>query len=241
MAVPTLTRSIGKLEEELGGQLFRRERHLTHLTDLGRLMQTHLPAAQRATHKAKIEAELYQQAKTTLRMGVIATMAASHLVAFLRRLNSEYPSLNLDIWESHCADIGQALDNGEIDIAIMSKPDYEDHFRPRVLYTEAYLMAFPSGHRFEQMNGVRQRYATEREDWVQSMVAAGLGLTLMPQYLPILGGISTRPLVDPEVTRTISIVTRVGRKHSEPVALALDCAASMDWEAIPGVGVPVVS
>jgi DNA-binding transcriptional LysR family regulator len=35
---PSLTRAIQKLEEEFGGQMFRRERALTHLTDLGRLM-----------------------------------------------------------------------------------------------------------------------------------------------------------------------------------------------------------
>lgn len=39
VAVPTLTKAIQKLEDELGGQLFHRERRLTHLTDLGRLMQ----------------------------------------------------------------------------------------------------------------------------------------------------------------------------------------------------------
>ena len=33
---PALTRAVQKLEDELGGLLFRRERHLTHLTDLGR-------------------------------------------------------------------------------------------------------------------------------------------------------------------------------------------------------------
>jgi DNA-binding transcriptional LysR family regulator len=39
---PALTRAIQKLEEELGGLLFRRERHLTHLTDLGRLVRPQL-------------------------------------------------------------------------------------------------------------------------------------------------------------------------------------------------------
>ena len=33
---PALTRAIQKLEEELGGLLLRRERSLTHLSDLGR-------------------------------------------------------------------------------------------------------------------------------------------------------------------------------------------------------------
>ena len=36
---PALTRAIQKLEEELGGPLFRRERKLTHLTDLGHLVR----------------------------------------------------------------------------------------------------------------------------------------------------------------------------------------------------------
>src|SRR5882757_8481087 len=39
---PALTRAIQKLEEELGGLLLRRERNLTHLSDLGRLMKPHL-------------------------------------------------------------------------------------------------------------------------------------------------------------------------------------------------------
>jgi DNA-binding transcriptional LysR family regulator len=39
---PALTRAIQKLEEELGGKLFRRERNLTHLTNLGTLIRPHL-------------------------------------------------------------------------------------------------------------------------------------------------------------------------------------------------------
>jgi DNA-binding transcriptional LysR family regulator len=39
---PALTRAIQKLEDELGGKLFRRERNRTHLTDLGALIRPHL-------------------------------------------------------------------------------------------------------------------------------------------------------------------------------------------------------
>ena len=39
---PALSRAIQKLEDELGGQLFRHERSLTHLTDLGHLMRPQL-------------------------------------------------------------------------------------------------------------------------------------------------------------------------------------------------------
>ncbi|MDF2765319.1 MAG: transcriptional regulator [Rhodospirillales bacterium] len=39
---PALTRAIQKLEEEVGGQLFRRERNATHLTHLGQMVKPHL-------------------------------------------------------------------------------------------------------------------------------------------------------------------------------------------------------
>ena len=52
VAQPSLTRAIKKLEEELGGPLFRRERTRTHLTDLGRLGSRHGPP-----HAAQADAD----------------------------------------------------------------------------------------------------------------------------------------------------------------------------------------
>jgi len=73
------------------------------------------------------------------------------------------------------------------------------------------------------------RYMTEREDWVQMMVASGLGCAVMPQFLPLIDGLVLRPLVEPEVSRQISMVTVAGRPHSEPVSLALKSAQSLAW------------
>lgn len=49
---PSLTRAIQKLEDEFGGELFRRERSRTHLTDLGRQMLPHLERTLEAAHAA---------------------------------------------------------------------------------------------------------------------------------------------------------------------------------------------
>ncbi len=267
VAVPTLSRAIKRLEEEVGGQLFRRERHLTHMTDLGRLMQSHLAEAQQATTTAILEAARYARADTRLKIGIITSISAAHLVAFLRKLQSRAPDLDIDIWESHCADVAQALENSEVDIAIITLPDYPEALRPIELYRERYTVAFAPGHRYGELSEVplrelegenyikrthcefpsnfiklgiakpyenlHVRYTTEREDWVQSMVAAGLGMTVMPEYLPLLRGIETRPIIEPEVTRTVSIVTKAGRRHTAPVKLALDTARDMEWEAVP--------
>jgi DNA-binding transcriptional LysR family regulator len=269
VAVPSLTRAIKKLEDELGGQLFRRERRLTHLTDLGRLMQRHFQTLQDAAETARTEAAQYLSANTKLKLGVISTMSSAHLVAFLKHLRHRAPGLDLEIWESHCADIAEALSRGDIDIAIMTLPDYSEDFRPVELFREPYQVAFARGHRFGNLpqvplrelegedyvkrmhcefpsnfaklgiakpyHAVRTRYSTEREDWVQTMVAAGLGITLMPKFLPVIADLELRDLVEPEVYRTVSIVTKAGRKHSPPVLKALEAARLMDWES-PGPG-----
>ena len=59
VAQPSLTRAVKKLEDELGGELFRRERNQTHLTELGRLMKPHLETIYGASEAAKAEADSF--------------------------------------------------------------------------------------------------------------------------------------------------------------------------------------
>jgi DNA-binding transcriptional LysR family regulator len=80
-------------------------------------------------------------------------------------------------------------------------------------------------------DAVNVRYVGEREDWIQSLVRAGLGCAVMPEYLPLLPGLELRPLVDPEVFRQISLATVAGRPHSPPVAAAVAAARRYRWPA----------
>ena len=57
---PALTRAVKKLEEELGGPLFRRERNLSHLTELGRMMKPHLEQSLAGTIAAMATAQDFQ-------------------------------------------------------------------------------------------------------------------------------------------------------------------------------------
>jgi DNA-binding transcriptional LysR family regulator len=67
---PALTRAIYKLEDELGGKLFRRERNRTHLTDLGDLIRSHLTRVLSETEGARISAEQFLRLEhAPLRLG----------------------------------------------------------------------------------------------------------------------------------------------------------------------------
>ena len=57
-------------------------------------------------------------------------------------------------------------------------------------------------------------FASEREDWIQNMIAGGLGICFIPEFSALIPGIQTRPLIDPEVWRDVCLVTRQGSKPS---------------------------
>ena len=73
------------------------------------------------------------------------------------------------------------------------------------------------------------RFRSEREDWVQAMVAAGIGFAFMPEYSVTLPGLMQRPLVEPAVERTISAVTMPGRKHSPALDALMRSSRSFAW------------
>jgi DNA-binding transcriptional LysR family regulator len=264
VSVPSLSRGIRQLEEELGGQLFRRERHLTHLTDLGRLMLEHFSIMSHAADSAKRDARDYVAlAGSRLKLGVFASIGADVLTGYLRTLRKQAPELELHVWEANCEELEAALLGGEIDIALTSSRDLDERIRMMPLFREAFYISFAPGHRFSQMNAVPMReldgedyvqrlhcefpsnlarlgvptpyravnvrYVGEREDWIQSMVRAGLGCAVMPENLLLLPGLEMRPLVDPEVFRQISLATVAGRPHSAPVAAAIAAAQRYSW------------
>jgi LysR family hydrogen peroxide-inducible transcriptional activator len=62
-------------------------------------------------------------------------------------------------------------------------------------------------------------YQSEREDWIQNMVAAGLGICFIPEFNVTVPGVMFRPVVDPEVWRGVCLVSVAGRRMS-PAELA---------------------
>ena len=83
----------------------------------------------------------------------------------------------------------------------------------------------------ERMIKVQDVYHSEREDWIQSMVLAGMGICFIPEYTPVIPGVVTRPIVDPEVTRVIQIVSVAGRRFSPAVSTFVNAVNKNKWPA----------
>jgi DNA-binding transcriptional LysR family regulator len=61
---------------------------------------------------------------------------------------------------------------------------------------------------------------SEREDWIESMVAAGLGFAFLPESSVVHRGVVARPLTDPAVERQLLLADVRGRQRS-PAGQAL--------------------
>lgn len=75
-------------------------------------------------------------------------------------------------------------------------------------------------------------YASEREDWIQSMIAAGLGVCFLPEYSMTCPGVVTRPIVEPEVIREVSLANIAGRRFSPAMAAFIGALKRYGWERL---------
>jgi len=74
VAQPSLTRAIKNLEAELGGELFRRERASSHLTNLGRVMLPMLTKSYDSAVAAKFQADSFNKGdRASVRIGLSRT------------------------------------------------------------------------------------------------------------------------------------------------------------------------
>lgn len=72
-------------------------------------------------------------------------------------------------------------------------------------------------------------YRSEREDWILTMIAAGMGVCFLPQYTVTFPGVIGRPVVSPSVERDVCLITVAGRRWSPPVAAFVQAVRRYPW------------
>jgi DNA-binding transcriptional LysR family regulator len=87
----------------------------------------------------------------------------------------------------------------------------------------------------EELNGrgvfLRQVFSSPRDDWVQGMIKAGLGLGFFPEFSVTDPDLVVRPLVEPSFHRSIYLATVRGRPHSPAVGAFVQEARRYPWPA----------
>lgn len=115
---PALTRAIKQLEDELGGELIRREGRLSHLTDLGTRMLPLLTQCYESALNAKaLAAKVKSGDVARLAIGISLTLEIALLLPALNELQRAFPELQLELRRAKGAQVAEWLKNGEVELA----------------------------------------------------------------------------------------------------------------------------
>ncbi|MGE0025192.1 MAG: LysR family transcriptional regulator, partial [Hyphomicrobium sp.] len=148
VAQPSLTRAIKQLEAELGGDLFRRERNLTHLTDLGQRMQPMLQQCYDSAMSAKSLAQSIKSGEVApLAIGLSLAVDITLIIALVTELVRSLPGLELRFARGTGAEIAELLKKGEVEVALAgSLGESWDRLEAWQLFTEPYRFVAGSEH-----------------------------------------------------------------------------------------------
>jgi len=147
---PSLSRAIQQLEGELGGHLFHRERHLTHLTDLGQMVRPHLETVYNAAVKAKqLSQDLSELKRVPLKLGIMSTISPDEIVDLIAALKTRHEGLQLRLCDASAKDLRDRLLAGDLEAIIYALPGEEIDERTHVmpLFSEQMVIAIHQGHR----------------------------------------------------------------------------------------------
>ena len=153
---PALSRSISQLEAELGGELFRRERNLTHLTDFGHTLKLELQKCYEASLNAKeLAREFLKDGHAPLNIVLARTVEMATLLPQLTELTKAFPRLEIKMTRNPPHEIGEMLKSGNVEIAI-SGPlgDGWERLQTRKLYEEEFGLLISQQHKLSGRNGI---------------------------------------------------------------------------------------
>lgn len=140
-----LSRSIQRLEEDLGQPLFERKPRAVSLTDAGELF---LPRAQHVLSIIDdVKAEISDDGQSgRIRVGAIPTIAPYFLPDLLRSFSKRFPDCSLIVQEDTTDNLIKRCKQGELDVAIMALPVPAKYLEVTELLDEELFLVLPPKH-----------------------------------------------------------------------------------------------
>jgi DNA-binding transcriptional LysR family regulator len=154
VAQPALTRALKALESELGGELLRRERALSHLTELGQRMLPMLRQCYETARAAKmVAASIRKGGAAPLSIAVSHTVSFKHFSTTLRELSRAFPGLQLKLYRSSGSEIVEYLKSGTAELAIAGPLDEAwSRLDELTLFEEPFCLLVSRTHRLADMD-----------------------------------------------------------------------------------------
>jgi DNA-binding transcriptional LysR family regulator len=134
---PSISVRIQELEREVGTKLFYRVGRNIRLSDTGIAMFDYVERILTLVHDLDGHVRRAGPLRGVIRLGVPDSFALICLADFLKKLDRDHPELNVAVTVDNSRALGQKLEEGTLDVAIMAQPQNTKLFRMEPLGSQA--------------------------------------------------------------------------------------------------------
>lgn len=150
---PALSQYLKRLESDLGIELFNRSTSPLTLTFAGEKYYNYILNIKRMESSIREElTDVRKEISGKLRLGVALWRSACFIPNVFPEFHRRYPKVSLELFEGRFAQMKQALENNDIDMAVVNllpAGAYGD-FDVEPIIRERILLAAPTGHPYVQ-------------------------------------------------------------------------------------------
>lgn len=161
---PALSRSLARLQSDLGVQLFRRAGRSIRLTKPGELFLTRVERALEEIENGRRELGDFKTAdRGTIALGFLRTLGAKYIPELVRRFNLAHPDVQFAFVQNNSTTIEAQLERGELDLIFVAVPPGHTNFAWTRVADQQLVLIVPRSHRLARRRQVRLRdVANER-------------------------------------------------------------------------------
>lgn len=152
-----ISKSINRLEQELGVKLFLRDAHRLEPTDAGRMLAAHAQMMDAESRRFQRHlGELLGTAPGELRIGTGPTAARRLVARAVQRLVNDRPGLHVSVSAGTTRSMTPPLKRGELDVfvSVLAERSPDPQLKCHVLYREPTVLVGRVGHPLATRNGV---------------------------------------------------------------------------------------
>lgn len=189
---PALSRSMGKLERELGVKLFKRRDGEIELTPEGARLLRHADRILKEVDCAQEEARLTRtRERQEIRLSFIQSLGSYALPIILRDFLAHYPDIRIHLNQQDSATLARQIMEGETDLCLCSTLPPTERITWVYLWSEELFITVPKEHPYANR---RNMELSELENELMITLKGNYSLrALVDQFFDLAG-------VHPEIT-----------------------------------------
>ena len=161
---PALSMQIRKLEEELGVEIFERNKQNFLITPIGAKIIKKAEIILQECEEIKLLAKNSKDPyRGEIKIGAFPTIASYFLPKFVKNIHKKFPHLKIFLIEEKSEDLILKLKNAQLDLCLLTLPIKDENLISKKIFSEEFLLATPLDHKLAKKSKINIKELQNQE------------------------------------------------------------------------------